>query len=64
MGVQPDRNRNLVVAGYLCAVLLPLVGLIIGLVLDRRDDPRGLRIMWTAVAIIAIALAVRYGLSR
>jgi hypothetical protein len=62
--VQPDRNRNLVVAGYLCAVLLPLVGLIIGLVLDRRDDPRGLRIMWTAVAIIAIALAVRYGLSR
>ena len=59
MEPQVDANRNLAVAGYVFAVLLPLIGLIIGLVLNRRDDPRGRRIMWLATAIIALGLLIR-----
>jgi hypothetical protein len=62
--VQPDRNKNLATAGYLFAVLLPLVGLGIGLILHRREDPRGLRVMWVAVAVVAIGVAVRVAIAR
>jgi hypothetical protein len=59
MEPRADANRNLAVAGYVSAVLLPLIGLVIGLILNRRDDPRGLRIMWLATAIIALGLLIR-----
>jgi hypothetical protein len=59
MEPREDANRKLAVAGYVLAVLLPLIGLIIGLVLNRRDDPRGLRIMWLATGIIALGLLIR-----
>jgi len=54
-----DRNRNLALAGYVFAVLLPLIGMIIGVILNRRDDPRGLRILWLATAVIALGVLLR-----
>jgi hypothetical protein len=41
------------------AVLLPLIGMIIGVILHRRDDPRGLRILWLATAVIALGVLLR-----
>ena len=41
----------LVVFGYLAAVLLPLIGLIIGLVLYHRRNPHGVAILWISVIL-------------
>lgn len=37
----PSDGNGLVVAGWVCAILFPLIGLIIGVVISSRNDPRG-----------------------
>lgn len=43
-------SSGFVEVGYLLAVLLPVVGFIVGLVLMSRDDEHGAKIMLTSVA--------------
>jgi hypothetical protein len=63
MDASPARNDRWAIAGYVFAVLLPLIGLIIGVVLNNRQDPRGIRIVWLACVMIALGIAVRVALA-
>jgi Protein of unknown function (DUF2510) len=53
-----------VVAGYICAVLFPLVGAIIAFVpLRNRDSPHWKPVFWLSIAVILISLALAMLLS-
>ena len=55
---QPAGHRNLVAAGYTAALLLPLIGAIIGLVLFHRGETRhGLGVIGVSLFFMALALA-------
>jgi len=48
-----------VVAGYISAVVLPLVGFIIGFVpLRNRDSPHWKPVVWISIAMILLPLAL------
>ena len=47
-------GNGLVVAGWVCAILLPLIGLIIGLVIASRNDERGKWVIGVSVLMMVI----------
>mgnify|MGYP000613188611 FL=1 len=52
-------SEGLEVAGWVCAVLFPLVGIVIGLILESRDNKNGLWIVGLSIGVIvALALLV------
>lgn len=57
-GKENPNNDTLAVVGWITAVLLPIVGLVIGIVLNTRDDQRGVWIMVTSAVFIALGLLV------
>lgn len=58
------RNDSLVSAGWICAVLFPIVGVVMGIVLMSREDPRGWQVALGSLAFgilwIAIVSALGY----
>jgi hypothetical protein len=50
-GTSP-KNDGLVLIGWITAVLVPIVGLVIGVIVSSRDDKRGTHIAITAVGVI------------
>lgn len=51
---QPDSG-GLVTAGYVFAFLLPVVGLVIGVMLLSRSDPSGPKVTTIATVMLLIA---------
>jgi len=45
------RNDGLTMIGWITAIVIPLVGLVVGIILSSRDDRRGTPIALTAVGI-------------
>lgn len=58
----PSECNGLVIAGWVCAILIPIIGLIIGAVLQSRQDDRGKAIMLVAVAVIVINVLIMQSL--
>src|SRR4051812_4500565 len=58
--VKDPRNDTLAVAGYI-ASLVPLIGLIIGLVLRSRRDPRGNTVLIVTAVVFVIYIAASAG---
>ena len=56
-GADP-RNDGLVQIGYLTAIIIPIVGLLIGLTLLSRQDRRGGGVVMLSLVIGAVAVAV------
>lgn len=56
-GEHPE-NDTLVAIGWVTAILLPLVGLIIGVVLGSRGDRRGAQIVSAALVVIFVVALV------
>lgn len=54
------EGEGLVVAGWVCAILFPLIGLIIGCVIAARPDSRG---KWVIIASIGMMILSWYILS-
>lgn len=52
----PSSEDRLAVFGYITAVLIPVVGVVVGAVLARRGDRRGTYVMVLAVAVFAVFL--------
>jgi hypothetical protein len=50
----------LVVAGWLCAVLLPLVGLVVGVVAVRKPDP--VRTQGVLIVIVSLSVSLAWGM--
>lgn len=57
-GKENPNNDTLAVVGWITAVFLPIVGLVIGIVLNSRDDQRGTWIMVTSAVFIALGLLI------
>jgi hypothetical protein len=51
-------GNGMVIAGWVCAILFPLIGLIIGAVITSRNDARGKAII--AVSIVMMVLSYLY----
>jgi uncharacterized membrane protein YeaQ/YmgE (transglycosylase-associated protein family) len=52
------RNDGLATAGYIFAVLLPIVGVIFAIVLYNRNDARGTPVLLTAIVVGIIGLII------
>jgi hypothetical protein len=52
------ENNGLVTAGYICAILIPFIGAIIGIVLMSRRDSRGGGVLILSAVVFVIALVV------
>ncbi|MGH9521221.1 MAG: hypothetical protein ACRD3E_01675 [Terriglobales bacterium] len=59
IGPSPDpakqtdqRNDGLATIGWITAILIPVVGLVVGIMLSSRNDRRGVPIAITAVVVI------------
>ncbi|HZO07392.1 MAG TPA: DUF2510 domain-containing protein [Solirubrobacterales bacterium] len=57
-GKENPNNDTLAVVGWITAVIIPIVGLVIGIVLNTRDDQRGTWIMVTSAVFIALGLLI------
>jgi hypothetical protein len=55
------NREDTVASGYICAVILPLIGLIIGAVLLSKDDARGIPVMIVSV-VASIIWAIVFAL--
>lgn len=68
---QAPENDGLATIGWITAILMPLIGLIVGIVLSSRNDRRGTQIAIAAVAafvfwiiiwvVLAVASSPSYG---
>ena len=56
--VKDDRNNWLAAWGYLTAVLLPIVGIIIAIVLYNRNDSRGTPVLITSIVVIVVSAII------
>lgn len=52
-----QRNDGLATIGWITAILIPFVGLVVGILLSSRDDRRGVPIAITAVVVIVAWIA-------
>jgi hypothetical protein len=52
-----QRNDGLATIGWITAILIPMVGLVVGIMLSSRDDRRGVPIAITAVVVIVSWIA-------
>lgn len=57
---KPATNDGLVAAGYIFAVLIPIVGLVIGAILLGRKDRHGPWIFGLALVIMALFVGLSY----
>jgi hypothetical protein len=48
----PPENDGLATIGWITAILMPIVGLVVGIMLSSRNDRRGTPIAITAVVIM------------
>lgn len=57
-GGKDPRNNGLAVVGWITAILFPLIGAIVGIVLMTRKDIRGGRILLLAAVIFVLGLVL------
>jgi hypothetical protein len=55
------KNNILAIVGWITAVLVPIVGAIIGIILITRRDSRGWPIIGLAVVVTAIVVVLSSG---
>src|SRR5690242_19350464 len=56
--LKDPRNDGHAAAGYVCAILLPIVGIIIAIVLYNRNDTRGTPVLLTSVVIGFVSVII------
>jgi uncharacterized protein DUF2510 len=56
--VRDPRNDGLATAGYVFAILLPIVGFIIAIVLYGRNDSRATAVLLTSILVFFVGLIV------
>lgn len=55
-------NETLVIVGWITAVLFPIAGLIIGIVLSSRGDKRGTPILIVSIVIFSIFFLIGFAI--
>jgi hypothetical protein len=53
-----SRNDTLVIIGWITAVLIPIVGLILGIVVATRGDKRGAWVIIGSIVVFLISFAI------
>ena len=53
-----SENDTLVVVGWITAILFPIIGLIVGIVVSGRNDKRGMHIVIAAVVAFIVWIAI------
>jgi hypothetical protein len=53
-----SRNDTLVIIGWITAVLIPIVGLILGIVVATRGDKRGTWVIVGSIVVFLISFAI------
>lgn len=59
----PASEEGMVTAGWICAIIMPVVGIIMGIILISKKEPKGNQILIGSVISIAIWGAILASLS-
>jgi hypothetical protein len=54
VGISNQRNDGLAVIGWITAILVPMIGLVVAVILGSRNDRRGVPIAITAVVVMVV----------
>ncbi|MGA8745107.1 MAG: DUF2510 domain-containing protein [Solirubrobacterales bacterium] len=59
-----SKNDGLVTAGWITAILFPLIGLIVGIVVSGRNDKRGTSIIIAAVVAFVVWIFIWVAINK
>jgi hypothetical protein len=57
-GKKSSKNDTLVTIGWITAVFIPIVGLILGIVANSRGDKRGTYVIICSIVVFALSIAL------
>lgn len=59
-----NKNITLIILGYICALIIPLIGLIYGIILIYIGKPKGYRDHGGYIITVAIVMCILYLISN